>query len=536
MIQQPFAEFREENKAKRANKVSKEIIIDSTAREVRIALLEDKVLVELHKEVTNRQYSVGDIYLGKARRINHGLNAAFVDVGQGKDAFLHYLDLGPQLKSLMKYCKGAANAKNSPFKIEKFKLEPDIDKGGKMSSVLSPNQSVLVQISKEPISTKGPKITSEISLAGRFIVLVPFSNRISVSQKIRSAEERNRLKRLLTSIKPPNYGVIIRTVAEGKKVAELVSDLTDLTEKWERITEKLKHAKAPAVVHREMDRSSGIIRDLVNDSYNNIVVNNEELYQELKSYIKSIVPEKSDIVNLYKGKKNIFEHFGVDLQIKNAFGKKVAMKNGSTIIIEHTEAMHVIDVNSGHRANKDVESADHAYRTNLEAAAEIARQLRLRDMGGIIVVDFIDMANKDHRKALHESLRKAMKNDKAKHTVLPPTRFGLIQITRQRVRQEMAIKTVEKCPVCSGSGEVKASIVLIDEIEKHIRYLVQEQNAKHLKLAVHPFIYAYLTKGLISLRVKWFRKYKRWVHLVPDNGYHFMEYHFFDRRNEEINL
>jgi len=518
--------------------VSKEIIIDSTPSEVRIALLEDKVLVELHKEVTNRQYSVGDIYLGKIRRINPGLNAAFVDVSHGKDAFLHYLDLGPQLKSLMKYCKSASTAKGK-FPIENFKLEPDIDKSGKMSGVLSPNQQVLVQISKEPISTKGSKITSEISLAGRFIVLVPFSNRISVSQKIRSAEERNRLKRLLTSIKPANYGVIIRTVAEGKKVAELVADLNDLTEKWERITAKLQNAKAPAVIHKEMDRSAGMIRDLLNDQFNSIIVNNEDLYVELRGYIKSIIPEKSDIVKLYKSKKNIFENYGIDIQIKNAFGKKVTMKNGSTIIIEHTEAMHVIDVNSGHRANKDSESKDHkdhAFRTNLEAAAEIARQLRLRDMGGIIVVDFIDMQNKDHRKELHEELRKAMKNDKAKHTVLPPTRFGLVQITRQRVRQEVAIKTVEKCPVCSGSGEVKASIVLIDEIERNIRYLLQEQNAANLKLAVHPFIYAYLTKGVFSIRWKWYRQYKKWINIVPDQSYHFMEYHFFNKQNDEINL
>jgi ribonuclease G len=516
--------------------VSKEIIIDSTPGEVRIALLEDKMLVELHKEVTNRQYSVGDIYLGKVRRVNPGLNAAFVDVGQGKDAFLHYLDLGPQLRSVMKYCKAAATARSTPLKLENFTLEPDIDKSGKMSSVLSPNQQVLVQISKEPISTKGPKITSEISLAGRYIVLVPFSNRISVSQKIRSAEERNRLKRLLTSIKPANYGVIIRTVAEGKKVAELMADLTDLTEKWERITQKLTSVKGSASIHQEMDRSSGIIRDLLNDSFNSIIVNQEELYHEIKGYVKTIFPEKSDIVKLYKGKKNVLENYGIDLQIKNAFGKKVSMPNGSTIIVEHTEAMHVIDVNSGHRSKKDSEQPDQAYRTNLEAAVEIARQLRLRDMGGIIVVDFIDMHNKDHRKELFETLRRAMKNDKAKHTVLPPTRFGLVQITRQRVRQEVAMQTQEKCPVCSGSGEVKASIVLIDEIEKHIRYLLQEQNAEYLKLTVHPFIYAYLTKGIFSVRWKWFLKYKKRIHLVAESSYHIMEYHFFDKRNDEINL
>jgi len=516
--------------------VSKEIIIDSTPSEVRIALLEDKVLVELHKETTNRQYSVGDVCLGKIRRIHPGLNAAFVDVGHGKDAFLHYLDLGPQFKSVMKYGKVAATSKGKPLQIEKFELEPDIDKSGKMSSVLSPNQQILVQISKEPISTKGPKITSEISLAGRFIVLVPFSNRISVSQKIRSLEERNRLKRLLLSIKPNNYGVIIRTVAEGKKVAELVADLNDLTEKWEKITQKLLITKAPALVHREVDRSAGMVRDLVNESFNSIIVNSEDLYEELKGYIKSIVPEKSEIVKLHRSKKSIFEQYGIDLQIKNAFGKKVTLKDGSTLIIEHTEAMHVIDVNSGHRSNKDAELGQHALQTNLEAAREIARQLRLRDMGGIIVVDFIDMQNKNHRKDLFDTLRDSMKSDKAKHTILPPTRFGLVQITRQRVRPEVEIKTLEKCPVCSGSGEVKASIVLIDEIEKNIHYLLNEQNAGYLRLSIHPFIYAFLTKGIFSMRWKWYRKYKKWIRLTSDSSFHLMEYRFFNQMDDEISL
>lgn len=516
--------------------MSKDIVIDAIRSEIRIALLEDKRLVELHKEPSNRKFSVGDIYLGKVRRINPGLNAAFVDVGYGKDAFLHYLDLGPQVKSLIKYTKAAISGQNRSLSISSFKLESDIEKTGKMNSVLSPNHQVLVQIAKEPISSKGPKITSEISLAGRFLVLVPFSNRISVSQKIKSFEERNRLKRLLASIKPDNYGVIIRTVAENKKVAELVADLNDLTSKWEKITKRLSGSKAPSVIHREIDRSSGMIRDLVNDTFNSINVNNEELYDELKHYIKTTVPEKSDIVKLYKGKRNIFEHFGVDIQIKTSFGKKVSMRDGSYLIIEHTEAMHVIDVNSGQRMNKKGESDEHPLQTNLEAAKEIARQLRLRDMGGIIVVDFIDMHNKNHRKELFDFLKEAMKSDNAKHTILPPTRFGLVQITRQRVRPEIEMKTVEKCPVCGGSGEIKASIVVVEEIENNIRYLIREQNVKYLKLAVHPFIYAYLKKGIISIRWKWYLKYRVWIKLEPVLNHHFLEFKFYNKNNDEISM
>jgi ribonuclease G len=516
--------------------VSKEIIIDSTPAEVSIALLEDKQLVELHKEVTNRSFSVGDIYLGKVRRINSGLNAAFVEVGQGKDAFLHYLDLGPQVKSLMKFTRLISQAKDKATPFDKFELEPDIEKAGKMNHILGPNQPILVQIAKEPISTKGPKITSEISLAGRFLVLVPFSNRISVSQKIKSQEERNRLKRLLMSIKPNNYGVIIRTVAEGKRVAELVADLNDLTVKWDKIVRKLFAAKAPAVIHHEMDRSASIIRDMLNESFNSIHVNNEDLYDDLKGYIKTILPEKSDIIKLYKGRKNIFEQLGVDIQIKTSFGKKVTIKEGSYLIIEHTEAMHVIDVNSGHRTSKSGESDEQAFQTNLEAAREIGRQLRLRDMGGIIVVDFIDMQNKNHRKALFDALRDSMKADKAKHTILPPTKFGIVQITRQRVRPEVEMKTVEKCPTCGGSGEIRASIVLIEEIENHIRYLLLEQNASFLKLTVHPFVYAFLRRKWYHTQRKWFRMYRKWIRLEEVSSYHFMEYHFFNKADDEISL
>ncbi|MDT8309688.1 MAG: Rne/Rng family ribonuclease, partial [Bacteroidales bacterium] len=487
-------------------------------------------------EKNSIQFSVGDIYLGKVKKIMPGLNAAFIDVGYEKDAFLHYLDLGPQIRSLIEYTKQAVLGRKVPLKVEDFTLQKDIDKSGRMNSVLNAGHQILVQIAKEPISTKGPRITSDISIAGRFLVLVPFSNRISISQKIKSVDERNRLKRLLQSIKPNNFSVIIRTVAEGQKVAELVNDLNDLLKSWYSITAKLHKAKAPLNIFAEVNRSTSLLRDMLNDSYSNIYVDDQNLTDELKHYIKNIAPEKADIIKHYKGKKHIFEHFGVDLQIKNSFGKKVNIKNGSYLIIEHTEALHVIDVNSGHRTSRDENQEDNAYQTNLEASKEIARQLRLRDMGGIIVIDFIDMTNREHRRLLFERIKEEMKNDKAKHTILPPTRFGLVQITRQRVRPEMEMQTLEKCPACGGTGEVKASIVILDEIETNIKYLLREQNEKQLILKVHPFICAYITKGIFSVRWKWFLKYKKWIAVKPAYSYHFLEYHFFRNMNEEIIL
>ena len=516
--------------------MNKELIIDSTATEVVIALLEDKRLVEINNEKTNNNYSVGDIYLGKVKKIISGLNAAFIDVGYEKDAFLHYLDLGMQVNSLNKFTRLFQSGKLNQPSIDNFSLEKDIEKTGRISNVLKQGQEILVQIAKEPISTKGPRISSEISLAGRYLVLVPFSERISVSQKIKDAEERNRLKRLVISIKPKNFGVIIRTVAESKMVADLDSDLNDLVSKWNNCINNLAKATPPQKLIGELNRTSAILRDLLSEEFNNVYVNNLTLYEEIKTYIKTIAPDKAEIVKLYKSKTPIFDFFGIERQIKSTFGKTVSLKSGSYLIIEHTEALHVIDVNSGHHLNSENNQEKNALEVNLEAASEIARQLRLRDMGGIIVVDFIDLHEIGNRRILYQKMKDEMRFDRAKHNVLPPSKFGLIQITRQRVRPEMNIETIEKCPVCDGTGEIKASITLTDEMENNIRYLLQDQNEKYLAMAVHPYIYAYLTKGFISIRVKWFFKYKKWIKISPMSSYHFLEYHFFNKVDDEIKL
>ncbi len=517
--------------------MDKELIINASSSEVEIALLEDKFLVELHKEKNNNNYSVGDVYLGRVKKIMPGLNAAFVDVGYEKDAFLHYLDLGPQVRSLNKLSKVAqANHQGQKPSLESFKLEADIEKTGKITQVLSTNQQVLVQIAKEPISTKGPRISSELSFAGRFLVLVPFSNRISISQKIKDPEEKSRLKRLIQSIKPNNFGVIIRTVAEHKKVAELDTDLRNLVEKWHSLINKLPSAQVPQKIVSELARTSAILRDLMNESFNNIHLNDPILFEDIKSYIKTIAPDKVDIVNLSKGKKPIFEQFGIDKQIKSSFGKTVTIKSGVYLIIEHTEAMHVIDVNSGHRVKKENSQETNALEVNIESAIEIARQLRLRDMGGIIVVDFIDMHDAKNRRALYQKMKDEMAKDHAKHTILPPSKFGLVQITRQRVRPEMNVEILEKCPSCDGTGKIKPSIIMIDEIENNIRYLLHDQNEKSLSIGVHPYINAYLTKGLLSIQRKWFFNYNKWIKIKSMPSYHLLDYRFFNKGGDEIKM
>lgn len=516
--------------------MTRELIIDANSNEVSLALLEDKSLVELHQEKMNNNYAVGDIYLGRVKKLMTGLNAAFINIGYEKDAFLHYLDLGPQVQSLNKLTRQIMSGKRFHADLSDFQPEADIEKNGKITEVLSPNQPVLVQIAKEPISTKGPRVTSEISFAGRYLVLVPFSNRVSVSQKIKSQEERNRLKRLVTSIRPNNFGIIIRTVAEGKMVADLDADLKTLMAKWEMMMKKLSEAKPPQKLISEIDRTSALLRDLLNESFNNIYINDPELYEETRNFIQTIAPDKLNIVKLYKGKIPIFEYFGVDKQIKNSFGRTVTISSGIYLIIERTEAFHVIDVNSGHRAKKDSDQETNALEVNLEAATEVARQLRLRDLGGIIVVDFIDMVIPQNRKKLYEHLKEEMAKDRAKHTILPPSKFGLIQITRQRVRPETNVEVLELCPACMGTGQIKPSIILIDEIENKIRYLIQEQNEKRIKLCVHPYVYAYLTKGFPSIQLRWAFKFKKWISISGNKSFHMIEYRFFNNKGDEIRI
>jgi ribonuclease G len=515
--------------------VNKELIIDGSSSEVVIALLEDKKLVELHKEYNNNEYAVGDIYLGRVKKLINGLNAAFVDVGYEKDAFLHYLDLGPQILSCNKFVRAAMSGREKSD-LTRFKLENDITKSGKINNVLSTGDKILVRIAKEPISAKGPRVTSELSFPGRFLVLVPFSNKISMSQKIKDVEERNRLKRLVQSIRPNNFGIIIRTVAENRKVAELHADITDLLNKWNEMIGRLPALQAPVKVHGELGRSFTILRDILNESFNNIFVNNAQMADDIRGFIKVFAPDKEEIVKLYKGKGDIFEHYGIDKQIKSSFGKKILIKSGSYLIIEHTEAFHVIDVNSGYQTKDEKNQETNALEVNMEAAEEVSRQLRLRDMGGIIVIDFIDMIEGQNRRKLYEKLKEMMQNDRAKHSILPPSKFGLVQITRQRVRPETNIDVREQCPVCEGTGKIKPHVLFIDDIKNQIQYLFREQNEKKITLMVSPYIYAFLTKGFFSLLLKWRWHYKRSIKLIPSSSYHFLEYRFFNANGEEIHL
>ena len=513
-----------------------ELIVDVKPNDISTALLEDGRLVSLQKESRDASYAVGNLYIAKVKKLMPGLNAAFVNVGYEKDAFLHYLDLGSQFDTYRQFLKEAFDDKKSIPNISKLKSLPDINKHGTITDVLEIGKELIVQIAKEPISSKGPRLTTEISFTGRFLVLIPFSDKISVSQKIKSTEEKFRLRQLIESIKPKNFGIIIRTSAEGKRVAELNNELKALLKCWEDSIAKAQRLDAPSLIYEEESRAVSVIRDIFSPSFENIYVNDADIFDQISHYVTLIAPEKKDIVKLYAEDIPIFDHFNITKQIKTSFGKTVSFKSGAYIIIESTEALHVIDVNSGNRSKNSTNQESNALDVNLRAADEIARQLRLRDMGGIIVIDFIDMSQADHRQTLYEHMKEVMANDRARHNILPLSKFGLMQITRQRVRPALDITTAEACPSCGGKGEVMPSLLFTDMLKDKIDYLINSLKVSNFTMYIHPFVDAYLKKGILSEYRKWRIEYGLKFKILPDQSLAYLQYKVFDQNKNEIDL
>ena len=515
--------------------MNRELVINVTSSEISIALCEDKVLVELSKEQCKTGFAVGDIYLGKVRKIMPGLNAAFVNIGHERDAFIHYLDLGSQFSSLQKVVDSRQPGKRG-VKVETMKLEPNIEKSGKLSSYLQVGQTVMVQIAKEAISTKGPRLTADISLAGRNVVLVPFSTKISISQKIRSNETKKRLRRIAANVLPKNFGVIIRTAAAEAHDADIEQDILSLVDRWYKAVGNIRKSQAPALLMSEMNRANTIIRDSLNSTFSQITVDDETMYHEIKNYIKVIDPQLEKIVKLYKGTVPIFDNFDISKQIKSLFAKYVSLKRGAYLIIEHTEAMNVIDVNSGNRTKAEVNQEETAMEVNLAAAKEIARQLRLRDLGGIVIIDFIDLHKAQNRQLLFDEMNKLMATDKAKHTILPLTKFGLMQITRQRVRPIAVDDVTDVCPTCNGTGRIEPTILLDRKIENQVQFLAEDRGVKYITLSVSPYVAAYLNRGVFSLRLRWMLRYKVWIKIVADQSLGMVDVRYMDRNGVALIL
>ncbi len=516
--------------------MNSEIIVDVQQSEISIALLENKNLVELNKEARDTSFAVGDVYLGRVKKIMPGLNAAFIDIGYEKEAFIHYLDLGSNFFAINDFLTKKLSDKKKAAPTQKTNPEQSLPKDGSIANVLTVGQNILVQITKEAISTKGPRLTAEISIAGRYMVLMPFAENISVSQKIKSNAERNRLRQLVKSVSPKGFGVIIRTVSESKKVAELDGELKLLFKRWEDAVQKIQKNHAPTLILNEIGRAVSILRDIFNPDFESIYINDENTYREILDYVTLISPEHKNIVKLYNANVPIFDHFNITKQLKSSFRRIVSIKNGAYLVIDHTEALHVIDVNSGNRTKSSNNQEANALEVNLAAAAEIAHQLRLRDMGGIIVIDFIDMHNAANRQTVYEKMREFMEPDRTTHKILPLSKMGLMQLTRQRVRPEMHIATEELCPTCDGKGNMQPSILFTDTLENNIEYLVRELKIKKFTLSVHPFVYAFISKGLISLKCKWKYKYSFGLKVIPIQSYHLLQYKFVDDKKNEIDL
>ncbi|MBO6073758.1 MAG: Rne/Rng family ribonuclease [Paludibacteraceae bacterium] len=508
-----------------------ELIIDVHPDEIAIALTEDDRLQEIRREKRNVDtFAVGNIYYGRVKKVMPALNAVFVDVGYEKEAFLHYLDLGSNFLTLQKFITRTVSDRRRIPSMRSIEKQPECGKEGQIADYLKVGDTLLVQVTKEPINTKGPRLTAEISLAGRNMVLMPMGDKVMVSNKIRRDSERNKLRKMVQQVRPQGYGVIVRTVAEGAQMEDLDSELNILVRKWEDALRLLQTKQPVSLICEEIGRTTGIIRDLFSPEFNTIQVNDAEVYDEVREYVELISPDSAKIVKLYNGSQPIFDHYDITRQLKTGLGRTVGFKNGGYLIIDKTEALFSIDVNSGSKKVYD-DQEENAFHYNMLAAEEIVHQLRLRDIGGIIIVDFIDMDSKDHQQNLYDYMRKLMSHDRARHNILPLSKFGLMQITRQRVRPAVEMDVTEVCPTCHGKGRIQSSINFAEQLEQEID-LMYRQYGKGMRLHVHPYIYAYATKGLLSLKRRWWWRYG--ISLQENQGLGILEYHFYNAKNMEL--
>jgi ribonuclease G len=534
--------------------MKKEIIINAGANETRIAITEDGRLAELFVETANKEKMVGDIYFGKIAKVMPGIKAAFIDIGLGQDGFLHFSDIGNRFEEYSamigdededgeepKEPVPAEAPVEAPAAEHRAPPPGSSQDRGRRDSHRSPprkdiqlekGQEIIVQITKEPVGKKGVRVTSEVSLAGRFLVLLPFDGKIGISKKISSFKEKRRLRKIVQTILPEGFGVIIRTVAEGKDETSLTNDLKDLITTWREVEKTVKSEKAPCLLYKDMSTTSSVIRDLFSNDVSRVVIDSRKLHKEIRAYIKYTSAQLLDKIELHKDRRPIFDVFGIEKEIETTLARKVWLKSGGYIIIEPTEAMMVIDVNSGRYAAKK-EQEQNSLRTDLEAAREICRQLRLRDIGGIIVCDFIDLDDERNKRKVYEELKKEFRKDRAKVTVLPMTEFGLVQITRQRIRQNILHSFTEPCPACGGTGLVQSRTTTLNQIERWLRRFKSESNESRITLKVNPQVADALRVGTISRLRKLMLKYFILIRLETDPTVHAGEFRCISRKQEK---
>lgn len=517
-----------------------QIIIHGSANQTRVALIENGELAQLFIESPENQRTVGNIYLAEVHKVMSGIRAAFISMGTQKDAFLHFSDTGEHLENYLIMLNGKdAVPKQALKKAEAIRDNQTnvsiTEEQNRTGALLAPRQKVLVQIVKEPIGSKGPRVSTNITVAGRFLVLIPMGEYVAVSKRIRSHRERRRLRSCLSKVLPDGFGVIVRTLAEGQKDTVLHEDLKDVLEKWSAIQEKLKEAKPPSLLHQDMDMTESLIRDLYAKDYHRILIDDAKIYRGIKSYVSRVAPNMVPNIELYKGSEHIFDYMKISRDVDSVFSPRVKMPSGGYLIFEQTEAMYVVDVNSGRYAAKK-EQEENSLKTNLESAREIAKQLRLRDIGGIIVVDFIDLREDTNRKKIYDELKREFRKDRAKTNVLPMSDFGLVQITRQRIRPSV-VKSVSKvCPMCGGSGSIVTQNTILVDIESWLTKFKHSYKGYYtIDLHLNPYLRSMMQKGWVSQRIKWFFSHQLNVHLLGDETLSMNDFKFM-LHNSEIDI
>ncbi|MEQ9265000.1 MAG: Rne/Rng family ribonuclease [Balneolaceae bacterium] len=502
-----------------------QIIIHSSGNQNRIALIENGELAQLFIESEENQRTVGNVYVARVHKVMSGIKAAFIDMGTPKDAFLHFSDAGDHLDEYVSLLNGADAIPNSAKRDIKNKENlNNAQKQMLAGKVLKNGQKLLVQIVKEPIGSKGPRVSTDITIAGRFLVLIPMGDYIAVSKRISNYKERRRLKSILNQMVPDGFGVIVRTVAQGQEDQAIEDDLRTVLQKWERVVDGIERAKPPTLLYKDLDMTESLIRDLFAKNYDRVLIDDPKMYRQIKSYVSQIAPQMVPNVELYKRKEHIFDFMKISEDVNSIFSPRVRMKMGGYLIFEQTEAMYVVDVNSGPYAAKEKQE-DNSLKTNLEAAREIAKQLRLRDIGGIIVVDFIDLKDDKNRKKIYDELKKEFRKDPAKTNILGMSDFGLVQITRQRIRPSVVNSVSNVCPMCAGSGSVVSQDTIVTDIESWISKFKHSTEYRAIDLYVNPYLKSFLTKGLFSTRWKWLSRYHVKVTIIGDQTISLNDFH-----------
>jgi len=505
--------------------MANEILININSGETRVALLENGVLVELYLERNSEQGNSGNIYKGRVVRVLPGMQAAFVDIGFDKAAFLYVTDVHQDFDDLELMMRAREDDGNGLPRIDEEDI-PDLTTPFQIEDLLHEGQEVLVQVSKEPLGSKGARITSHISLPGRHLVLMPMVDQIGVSRRIENEAERRRLREIIQRIKPAGCGLIVRTASEGKGEAELRQDLDFLLKMWNNIQRRKAASPVPSLLHKDLDLTLRAIRDLFTQDVERVVVDSEEEFKKTLDFCETFMPQLKSFIEIYDKDEPLFDFFGIEMEISRALGRRVWLKSGGYIVIDLTEALTVIDVNTGRFVGKR-NLEDTILKTNLEAVKEIAYQLRLRNIGGIIIIDFIDMEKESSREKVFQALIEALKKDKSKTNILKISELGLVEMTRKRTRESLGRILSERCFYCEGRGFLKSRSTICQDILREIQRDIRDLPGENILVNVHPNVANFIYDEARSEIEKLEKRFNKRIIVTGKSDYHLEQFDIY---------